>query len=102
MLKAKEAIPSLVERLDFSNGAIGLSFIWYPASLSIMAIGPDSIPALVSVFEKPGKGFNRYLAIHLLAKMESDDGRAALRKILKMETDRELRTEIVRLLKQKA
>lgn len=98
-MNATEAIDPLVKRLEYNNGAFGLSLSWFPAAKSIVRIGTPAIPKLTEIFsEEENNEVRRDLAVHSLYEIGGDEAKISLQNILKKEINEERKEEIYRLL----
>lgn len=85
-MKAVEAMDSLIDGLDYNNGAVGLGIGHYPATKAIVKFGDLAVPKLEAALQKKPPGI-RAMAAHALHAIGGEQAKGILIKALQTEKD---------------
>lgn len=96
-LKATEAIDAMVTCIHCSNGFSG-NMGEPPAKWALVQIGTPAVPKLSDALLHDSNGYKRIHVIICLSQMDRPEAKAALKKALKAEKDKDIRSYIRRAL----
>lgn len=97
-LKATEAVGVLIECLACNNGRTNMSTSLYPAARAIISIGKPAFPAIEQALSHVQQPI-RYVAVLALGEIGSKRAKAALKRALRKEKDKQL-TFVIRQILQ--